>query len=70
MDADGLLAATYRGDLRSFEALVRSQAGRLHHIAARVTGDPSLADDVLQETFLRILRVPAAARPPRSGSPG
>jgi RNA polymerase sigma-70 factor (ECF subfamily) len=68
MDADGLLAATYRGDLRAFEALVRSQAGRLHHIAARVTGDWSLADDVLQETFLRVLRVPAAARPSRAAA--
>ena len=68
MDADGLLTATYRGDLRAFEALVRSQAARLHHIAARVTGDRSLADDVLQETFLRVLRVPAAARPSRAAA--
>ena len=66
MEADLLLAATYGGDTRAFESLVRSQAGRLHHIARRVTGDASLADDVLQETFLRILRVPPAARPSRA----
>jgi RNA polymerase sigma-70 factor, ECF subfamily len=68
MDADALLAATYGGDLRAFEALVRSQAGRLHRIASRVTGDETLADDVTQETFLRVLRVPAAARPSRAAA--
>ena len=65
MDADALLAATYRGDTNAFESLVRSQAGRLHRLAARVTGDGSLADDVLQEAFLRVLRVPPPARPSR-----
>lgn len=65
MEADTLLAATYRGEPGAFEALVRSQAGRLHHVATRVAGDGSLADDILQETFLRILRVPPAARPSR-----
>src|SRR2546426_423423 len=68
MDADVLLAATYRGDLRAFEALVRSQAGRLHRLASRITGDEALADDVTQETFLRVLRVPAAARPARAAA--
>jgi RNA polymerase sigma-70 factor (ECF subfamily) len=65
MEADALLAATYRGDTGAFESLVRSQAGRLHRLAARVTGDEILADDVVQETFLRVLRVPPAARPTR-----
>jgi RNA polymerase sigma-70 factor (ECF subfamily) len=68
MDAELLLAATYRGDVRAFEALVRSQAGRLRRIAWRITGDAALADDVLQEAFLRILRVPAAARPSRGAA--
>lgn len=68
MEADVLLTATYRGDARAFESLVRSQAGRLHRLAARVTGDGTLADDVLQETFLRILRVPPAARPSRGAA--
>lgn len=68
MDADALLAATYRGDTRAFESLVRSQTSRLHRLASRVTGDENLADDVLQETFLRVLRVPAAARPSRAAA--
>ncbi len=68
MDADALPTATYSGDTRAFESLVRSQAGRLHRIASRVTGDGSLADDVLQEAFLRVLRVPAAARPSRAAA--
>jgi RNA polymerase sigma-70 factor (ECF subfamily) len=68
MDADLLLAATYRGDLRAFEALVHAQAGRLRRIAWRITGDETLADDVVQETFLRVLRVPPAGRPSRSAA--
>src|SRR6185503_9320168 len=68
MDVDLLLAATYRGDLRAFEALVRSQAGPLRRIASRITADESLADDVVQETFLRVLRVPEAARPSRAAA--
>lgn len=68
MSTDTLLTATFRGDGGAFEALVRSQAARLHRVAWRVTGDASLAEDVLQETFLRVLRVPAAARPARNAA--
>jgi RNA polymerase sigma-70 factor (ECF subfamily) len=68
MDVDALLAATHRGDLCAFEALVRSQAGRLRRIALQIARDESLADDVTQEAFLRALRVPAAARPSRAAA--
>ncbi len=51
-----LLKAVQAGDRSAFGALVRSQAARLYTIAFRVTRDGSLAEDVVQETFLRILK--------------
>jgi RNA polymerase sigma-70 factor (ECF subfamily) len=37
-----------------FDELVRRYAGELHRYLARYLGDPSLADDVLQNTFLQV----------------
>jgi RNA polymerase sigma-70 factor (ECF subfamily) len=59
-----LIAAASAGDKAAFAALVRSQAPRLYAIASRVTGDDALAEDVVQETFLKILRGPGSIRNP------
>jgi RNA polymerase sigma-70 factor, ECF subfamily len=40
------------GDLGAFEELYRQHAGRLYSVACRMVGNPSDAEDLLQEIFL------------------
>ena len=40
------------GDLAAFEAIYRAHAGRLYSVACRVLGNPTDAEDLLQEIFL------------------
>lgn len=47
-------------DEESFNALYRETAAPLRAYAARVLGDTNRADDVVQETYLRLLRVPVS----------
>ncbi|WP_368668931.1 MULTISPECIES: sigma-70 family RNA polymerase sigma factor [unclassified Pseudomonas] len=49
-----LLAQCSLGDRRAFETLYRSVAPRLHGIALRFMGRRDLAEEVLQESFVRI----------------
>lgn len=51
-----LAEAAAEGDARAFERLVRRYHTRIHRWALVVTGDPDEADDVVQETFLRMQR--------------
>lgn len=44
------------GDAGAFQTLVRHHAGMVFATACRVTRDPSLAEDVAQETFLELAR--------------
>lgn len=56
-DADQLrqlLAQCSLGDRRAFETLYRRVAPRLHGVALRFMGRRDLAEDVLQESFVRI----------------
>ena len=56
-DADPLrqlLAQCSLGDRRAFETLYRSVAPRLHGVALRFMGRSDLAEEVLQESFVRI----------------
>ncbi|WP_421525568.1 RNA polymerase sigma factor [Pseudomonas yamanorum] len=56
-DADQLrqlLAQCSLGNRQAFETLYRSVAPRLHGVALRFMGRPDLAEDVLQESFVRI----------------
>ena len=41
-----------RGDLGAFEELSRAHAGRLFSVACRMLGNPTDAEDLLQEIFL------------------
>ncbi|HEX5476044.1 MAG TPA: sigma-70 family RNA polymerase sigma factor [Vicinamibacterales bacterium] len=41
-----------RGELGAFEELYRAHAGRLYTLACRMLGNPSDAEDLLQEIFL------------------
>ena len=49
-----LLAQCSLGDRRAFETLYRSVAPRLHGVALRFMGRRDLAEEVLQESFVRI----------------
>lgn len=49
-----LLAQCALGDRRAFETLYRSVGPRLHGVALRFMGRTDLAEEVLQESFVRI----------------
>ncbi|MGE8189095.1 sigma-70 family RNA polymerase sigma factor [Pseudomonas sp. NPDC086278] len=49
-----LLAQCSLGDRRAFETLYRSVGPQLHGVALRFMGRPDLAEEVLQESFVRI----------------
>lgn len=51
-----LLAASRYGDLEAFAALVRRHSGAVYAHATRFFGDPSAADDTVQEVFIKVYR--------------
>lgn len=59
------LAAAHDGGRAAFEALYRELAPPLYAVLCRLIGDRHLAEDLLQELFLRLYRDPPthAARP-------
>jgi RNA polymerase sigma-70 factor, ECF subfamily len=69
MDGEGrltdeeLMAAYASGDRRSFAALFRRWAPRMHGFFLRVLGEPAAADDLLQITFLNVHRARRTFRP-------
>lgn len=51
------LMERYReGDARSFEVLLRRHSRPVYHFALRSVGDPQVAEDLMQEVFLRIVK--------------
>ena len=62
-----LLATIAAGDERAFARLYELTAARLLMVARTIVGRPDLAEDVLQETFLRVWRA-AHQYDPRKGS--
>jgi RNA polymerase sigma-70 factor (ECF subfamily) len=55
-DDDALMARFCAGDDRAFEALHGKYAHQLHAFVRRMVGDRALADDLLQTTFLTVVR--------------
>jgi len=51
-----LMRRFQRGEAPAFEALMRRHRTPLHSFLRRQTGDPARAEDLLQETFLRVIR--------------
>ena len=49
---------------QAFHACFRRTAGPLRAYVAKVTGDWALADDIVQEAYLRLLRTPPATDDP------
>ncbi len=66
MNTARLLRAIQSGDRNAFEELVRNRSDRLYRIAYRITGVQETANDVLQETFLRLLTTKAPLREVRA----
>ena len=66
MDAlseDAALAAGCRsGDLRAYERLYRKHGARMKNLARNVLGNPTDAEDAVQETFLKVQRGVASFR--------
>jgi RNA polymerase sigma-70 factor (ECF subfamily) len=50
------MAAVGRGDLNALGVLFDRHHARVHALCYRLTGDASVADDLVQESFLRILK--------------
>jgi RNA polymerase sigma-70 factor (ECF subfamily) len=53
---DELMLRVKKGDMTAFETLYDRYNKRLFHYILRFVGERSLAEDILQETFLRILQ--------------
>lgn len=58
-----LMAAWQAGDESAFEALVAEHAGRVHALVTRFLGPVSQREDLVQETFLRVVRARDSYRP-------
>lgn len=50
------LAALRRGDAAAFRQLVETYSPRIYNLALKMLGDPDLAEDILQETFVNAYR--------------
>ena len=51
-----LPARVAAGDEAAFDALYQAHAPRIYSLARRLSGDPSLAEDMTQEVFIHLLR--------------
>lgn len=60
MSDEELLAAFQQGDPGAFERLLRRHRGPLFTFLVRMTGDREKAEDLAQETFLRLVKGAAA----------
>ena len=57
-----LVAACRSGDLRAYERLYTIHGARMKNLARNVLGNPSDAEDAVQETFLKVQRSIASFR--------
>jgi len=55
---DSLLNRVRQGDPSSFDELFLRYYSRIYDVVFRLTGDPAEADDIAQETFIRLYRNP------------
>jgi RNA polymerase sigma-70 factor (ECF subfamily) len=63
MDEDGLLRQIAGGDMRALEALYRRMRVRVFAVALAVAGDRGTAEDVMQDTFMRVYSAARRYRP-------
>jgi RNA polymerase sigma-70 factor (ECF subfamily) len=70
MESDeALMVAVARGDERALLQLVDRHAGRIHRFLARMSADAAEAEDLLQETWIRIVRSADSFDPSRRFQP-
>jgi RNA polymerase sigma factor (sigma-70 family) len=62
-DEDALLAQIAGGDTRALEALYHRMRVRVFAVALAVVGDRGTAEDVMQETFVRVYSAAPGYRP-------
>jgi len=55
-ESEALLARLRAGDAAAFDAVYERLRPRLYSFLARLTGDPALAEDLVQDAFLRLAR--------------
>jgi RNA polymerase sigma-70 factor, ECF subfamily len=58
-----LMARASRGEPAAVEALFERHHGPLHRFFHRLSASPAAAEDLVQETFLRLLKYPHSFRP-------
>ena len=58
-----LMRRFQRGEARAFETLMRRHRTTIHAFLCRLLGDRARAEDLLQETFLRVVKGAAAWEP-------
>lgn len=62
-DDAALMARSAAGDSEAFAAIVHRWRRRIYAFAARMTGDPTLAEDVTQDAFARAFQARARWKP-------
>jgi RNA polymerase sigma factor (sigma-70 family) len=62
-DEDELLAQLAGGDMRALEALYRRMRVQVFGVALAVAGDRATAEDVVQDTFVRVYSAASQYRP-------
>ncbi|MCA9670068.1 MAG: RNA polymerase sigma factor [Myxococcales bacterium] len=53
---EALMEAYQRGDTRAFEVLLNRHQRPVYNFLARQVGNPALAEDLLQDVFLRVIK--------------
>ena len=56
LEEGALIASASKGDLQAFNQLVLSYQDMAYHHACGMLGDPDLAEDVTQESFLKVFQ--------------
>lgn len=51
-----LVARAIRGDIKAFEEIYKATSGFVYNIALRITNNPSDADEVTQDAFVKVYR--------------
>ena len=63
-----LMAAVARGDAGAFRVIVERHSSALYRLAYRFTGEPSEAEDVVQDVLVKVWSNPTAWRPDKGSA--